>query len=413
MCLGPFDWMAWLAVIMFVTYVGMQITCDEYDDWYEKLKQTDFVEEYQPYQALECPENFNPCHESQFCELVSIETNCKDTDIRCVSEKKTVCNNILQPNEEEEDAVDRGDNVQWDSMNNDYSENMSMDEPDKSTDDLTTVLPKTTAAPTILISIPNPILDRNKRNASNCEYFPKKRTYRCDDWNSPTLQTDIKSARQNSILKLKRKYPLRIYSGPVPPMMDKVLNKHYNATSDFDTENTEWVTRFIFVPCFNHWERQYHKWNKLRIRSKLPKDFRLMKLAVTTNYKCHLPLTPLRKKIKMDFIYQLNDMAKDHIAKRFLATMGDRTSFVSTISAAKENSYLKKSVKGMFRRMSPEVYNEPMIQSLLNQTNTIPEVDDEIIKKRMGRLYNRINERTSLGKVVEELLGSARTSDIK
>ena len=397
-------------MILLFGYLAIQATCDDYEDWFEALKEFNPFEEFQPVKMDQCPSIYNICNENQFCQLIKMDSTCDDADDGCVTQRKAVCNEIILP-ESNEIMVERGDTIQWDTVNDDAE---SYQDPNG----LVTI---TTPAPAMLISISYNNYDdsgREKRNVSNCEYFPIKNTYKCKNWSSRTLSQDVQQARLVHTRKPKRKYHLRIYSDKVHSKeMEQVINQNYNSTSDFFIDDSEWVTRFIYVSCLNRMTLRYARWAKAFTRTKTRQkanDMKIMKLAVAVKTKCHIPLTPLRKRILQDLLMIFIKKAKHASTREFLTTMANRVSLISPINPAKENSYLKKSVRHLFRFMvSQDVYSLEMIKSLVNQTNTIPEVPDELIRKRLEGFQAKFDKYTTNAKVIEEIYQTMRKSDVR
>ena len=408
MIIGEMECLPILIVAVILSYITIQVTGQDYEDWFKVIEDIEFIEEFVPVQMEECPSEYNICKEDEFCHSVKIDNDCEYTDTSCNSKRKAVCNNFLLP-ENHEVIVDRGDTVQWQTINDDADSYIAPEN-----------LLNSTPAPTLLMSIPydNSIdLNRFKRNVTNCEYFAIKDTYKCQDWGSPTLNRDIIQARKISRRKAKRKYHLRLYNDPITPIMKTTIEENYNITSDFSVAKTEWVTRYIYIPCLNHMIQRYIRWSKTsnRIKSRrIHNDIKIMNLAVFMKKKCSMPFTQLRKNIIRSLLMKYIEKAQQTSTKRFLTTMADRITLISTINGAKENSFFQKSLRNLYKLIiKKDVYSEEIIKELVEETNTIPEVKDELVQKRLKKVMSHLDNNTTTAKVLEEIFQTLRKSDVR
>ena len=432
MCLGDMECVPIVICILMFGYVFIQATCDDYDDWFKALSEYDAIEEFVPLTLDKCPEEFDICKEHEFCELIKIDSSCEPSDIRCVTKRKAVCNNVLQP-ASNQIMIERGDTIRWQANTNTHMDDdaSSYQDPEIETShniEAISINPSNLAQkpiskppPTLFMDVPQTeedYLAREKRNTSNCEYYPSKDTYKCKNWNSLTIGNDITHARRAKKSRRKRKYHLKIYKDNITDIMSEVIENNFNITSGFSVANTEWVTRFIYIPCVNHMTLMYNRLTKLKnvVTSGITdfNDFKLMRMAVEVQKTCNMPLTPLRKTILMDLINIFIKKSNQSKTKKFFTMMANRVTLRSSISPSKENSFFQKAIRRLYRKLIiDDTYSETMIRSIINEENVIPEVDDQIIDRRIKKIQAKLDYKTSPIKMIEEIHQTMRKSDVR
>ena len=162
---------------------------------------------------------------------------------------------------------------------------------------------------------------------------------------------------------------------------------------------------------------KYNRWSKVtnKVKSKvIHNDLKIMKLAVVMKSKCYMPFTQLRKNIINDLLMRYTQKAKKSSTKKFLTTVADRINLLSTIRGSKENSFFQKSLRNLYKFIiKKDVYSEKVIKELVDETNTIPEVDDELVNKRLKKVMTHLDNNTTTAKVLEEIFQTLRKSDVR
>ena len=428
-------------------------------DWYNDYFDSDFVDsftnaltnlyEYQEYDTIQtflCPPDLHLCPNNQTCELVTVDQECSD----CPVLQKPICH-ILLNNQIQHTTKSHTTTTTTTPKTSITNRPQTMKPPQTihaTTTTATTTTTTTTTTTRHLYEKPSPIFrinqphtptttthdnsqqpkpqtpppqksetnhshekqSRNYRmttatNTTNCLFYPKRNTFQCLDWTSPSISNDVSYARSHH--KQQKRFNLRIHNDQIDDEWQSILLPMINISHILNPDTFEWVSLHIFSPCINH---QF-----VRLRKKnLHKTFTPIQYAIlATKVKahCYLPLTPFRKKLLLQLMHHIQAITSNNNLSKVINKIIFTTERQPTINPSIENSFYQKGIKALFRRVIKNSYSKQpkIIADLLNCTNTLPEIADITVNSRLTKIMKRLRQKPTIQNAITSLLRTSRS----
>ena len=238
---------------------------------------------------------------------------------------------------------------------------------------------------------------------SNCIFMPSRGGFQCDNWESPTISRDLKSARSKIDQNLRSyvKTTLPKFDIPLDHNWVKIYSKRVTILVD------EILTTRLFNRCINY---HFVLFNNKRPMPPKKLEAESIIQMIRIRRVCGIPLTPLRKQLMLDALWYFTRHCKKlksiGLAQYILRLTEDE----ETVDAKTEEAFVSRALTRILQQSSRKWARNSNIFNSLTDSADIPEhkfnaMNDEIAEAIKLALTNQTND---LRQVILQLMRSAR-----